>query len=171
LKLQTTIVTNRLLLEPLTLNDNSFILELVNSEGWLKYIGDRNINSPEDASDYIQKVNSNPNITYWVVKLKDKAISIGIITFIKRDYLEHCDIGFALLPKFTNNGYAFEATKEVLTNIIHNSEYTHVLATTIPENKDSIKLLERLGLRLDKEIEVADEKLHVYQISTDKLFF
>lgn len=153
-------------MKPLASNDNGFILELVNSEGWLKYIGDRNINSLEDASVYIQKVNSNSLITYWVAKLKEANNSIGIITFIKRSYLDHYDIGFAFLPKFTNNGYAFEATKAVLSQIIQQQVHTNILAITVPENKDSIRLLEKLGFRPDNEIEVEDEKLHVYKIST-----
>ncbi len=164
--MQPIIITSRLLLKPLASNDNGFILELVNSEGWLKYIGDRNINSLEDASVYIQKVNSNSLITYWVAKLKEANNSIGIITFIKRSYLDHYDIGFAFLPKFTNNGYAFEATKAVLSQIIQQQVHTNILAITVPENKDSIRLLEKLGFRPDNEIEVEDEKLHVYKIST-----
>jgi RimJ/RimL family protein N-acetyltransferase len=167
--MQTTIATKRLLLELLSPNDNSFILELVNSEGWLKYIGNRKIHSLEEAAVYIQKINSNPHITYWVAKLKENAIPIGIITLIKRDYLEHHDIGFAFLPAFTNYGYAFEATKEVLSHISQNAEHAHILATTLPGNKNSIRLLEKLGLQLSKEIEVGDEKLHVYGMAINKL--
>jgi len=167
--MQATIATSRLLLEPLSQNDNHFILELVNSEGWLKYIGDRNIHCPEEAAAYIQKINSAPNITYWVVKRKEDATPIGIVTFIKRDFLEHHDIGFAFLPAFTNQGYAFEATQKGLSHITSNAQHAYILATTLPENKNSIRLLEKLGLRLSKEIEVANEKLHLYQMATGKL--
>ncbi|MGN6163711.1 MAG: GNAT family N-acetyltransferase [Flavisolibacter sp.] len=167
--MQATIATNRLLLEPLSSNDKRFILELVNSKGWLAHIGDRKIYSLEHAATYIQKINGNPDITYWVVKLKENATSIGIVTFIKREYLKHHDIGFAFLPAFTNHGYAFEATKEVLSYISGNAEHSHILATTLPGNKDSIRLLEKLGLQLSKEIEVGDEKLHLYGMATHKL--
>ena len=92
--------TERLYLESLTFHDNEFILELVNSKGWLKFIGDRNIKSLSDSSTYIQKILDNPNTIYWVVKIKNSKTNIGIITFIKRDYLEHHDIGFAFLPDY-----------------------------------------------------------------------
>ncbi|MGN6401178.1 MAG: GNAT family N-acetyltransferase [Flavisolibacter sp.] len=166
--MQGTITTNRLLLEALSSNDKSFILELVNSEGWLTYIGDRKIYSLENAAAYIQKINDNPDITYWVAKLKEDFIPIGIVTLIKRAYLEHHDIGFAFLPAFTNHGYAFEATQEVLSHISCNAGHSHILATTLPGNKSSIRLLEKLGLQLSKEIEVGDERLHVYGMATNK---
>jgi RimJ/RimL family protein N-acetyltransferase len=167
--MQTSFTTDRLLIEPLTENDSDFILELVNTDGWIRFIGNRNINTPADAVVYIQKIIGNPGITYWVVKLKESQLKAGVVTFIKRDYLDHSDIGFAFLPGFANNGYAFEASNTVLDSMVKNSGLSLVLATTIPENFYSIKLLKKLGFRFDKEIEVGNEKLHVYEVSADKL--
>ena len=48
--------TNRLILSKITADDAPFILELMNTPGWLKYIGDRNINTVEEARDYIKKI-------------------------------------------------------------------------------------------------------------------
>ena len=155
--------TDRLLIEPLSENDTDFILELVNTDGWLKFIGSRNINSKTDAIAYIQKINGNQNITYWTVKLIKTKVSIGIITFIKRDYLEYNDIGFAFLSKFSKKGFAFEATQKVLESLIENKKITNILATTIPENINSITLLEKLGFYFDKKIEIDNEILHIYK--------
>jgi len=160
-KLKIPLTTARLAIEPLSLSDNKFILELVNTDGWLKFIGNRNINSEMEAASYIQKIIDNPDTAYFVVKLKDKT-KIGIITFIKRDYLENHDIGFAFLPAFGNNGYAYEAANAVLMNVTRIYHLSHILATTIPENINSIKLLKKLGLLFEKEIEVENIKLHVY---------
>ena len=167
--METSITTDRLLIEPLALSDNTFIFELVNSKGWIEFIGDRNVHSEDDVLAYIQKIKDNPNITYWVARLKDISTPTGIITFIKRDYLEHHDIGFAFLPLFANKGYAYEAAKAVLSEVINNAEHSHILATTMATNFSSIKLLEKLGLDFDKEIEVNDEKLQLYAVATDKL--
>lgn len=167
--METSITTDRLLIGPLALTDAKFILELVNSKGWLEFIGDRNVHSEDDAVAYIQKINDNPKVTYWVARLKDAGTSTGVITFIKRDYLQHHDIGFAFLPIFAGKGYAYEAVKAVLSEAINNAGHSHILATTMTTNFSSIKLLEKLGLEFDKEIEVNDEKLQLYSISTDKL--
>ncbi|MEO8569941.1 MAG: GNAT family N-acetyltransferase [Ginsengibacter sp.] len=163
------IETDRLLIKPLMIDDHLFILELVNTEGWIKFIGNRNITSQAEAMAYIQKVLNNENIFYWVVQLKGSNEKMGIITFIKRDYLEHHDIGFAFLPRFFKNGYAYEATVAVLNKILKELVHAHILATTVPGNISSIRLLNKIGLVFENEIEVEKEKVQVYGVSVDKL--
>ncbi|MCD6019934.1 MAG: hypothetical protein K0S53_3055 [Bacteroidetes bacterium] len=169
MKVQVPIVTDRLLIEPLTQGDNHFIYELVNTREWKQFIGDRNIASREEALVYIQKILGNRDISYWVVKLPQKKQSIGVITFIKRLYLEYHDIGFAFLPEYGKKGYAYEAVNSVLHNLLPGYESPKIFATTVPENENSIKLLHKLGMHFKKEIEVAEEKLHVYSVPSDRL--
>jgi putative acetyltransferase len=157
--------TTRLLLRKLTLGDAAFIFELVNTAGWIKFIGDRNVNDLEAATTYIQKIISNPDIQYRVVILQHTQTAIGLITFIKRNYLNHSDIGFAFLPAFAKQGYAFEAANEVLTNLLNFKLHETILATTIPENSSSIQLLKKLGFSLSKQITHENLALEVYSIS------
>lgn len=161
--------TDRLLIEPLSINDSSFIFELLNSEGWIKFIGNRNIKTNADATTYIQNILANENVHYWVAKLKDSKALVGIITFIKREYLEHHDIGFAFLPAVSKKGFAYEAVMAVLNQIMKAQGVSQILATTIPENSSSIKLLNKIGLVFKEEIEVDNEIIHVYEISKDEL--
>jgi len=164
--MQHTIVTDRLILNLLGLDDHDFILRLVNSKGWLEFIGDRGVHTKEDAIAYMNKIISSQNIFYWVVRIKDENIPVGIISFLKRAYLENFDIGFAFLPEFNSNGYAYEASKEVLSLVGKMSEYATVLATTVPRNVNSVKLLNKLGLHFENEMEVENKKLHIYSNST-----
>ena len=157
-----TCATERLSMRPLTTTDAEFIFELVNTDGWLRFIGNRNISSATDAVAYIERILGNKNITYWVAELKDDQRSIGIVTYIKRDYLEHHDIGFAFLPAFSKKGYAYEATSAVLDKLVKEQSLRHILATTIPANTNSIRLLNRMGLVFEKEIKVENDILHVY---------
>lgn len=161
--------TPRLSLEPMSPVDNEFIFELVNTEGWLKFIGNRNVGSLADADVYIKKILENNNVFYWVVVHKDTKEKLGVVTCIKRDYLEHHDIGFAFLPVSANHGYAYEAVNGLLHHLIKTHNLEHILATTIPENIKSINLLKKIGLTFEKEICIANEKLHVYGVSTHRL--
>lgn len=163
------LTTARLILQPITMHDDIFIFELLNTDGWIKFIGNRHINSREEAGAYIQKILANKNISYWVVKIKDSRKAIGIVTFIKRDYLEHHDIGFAFLPGFCKNGYAYESTNAVLKKLTQEKTCFHVLAITVPENINSIKLLNKIGLVFEKEKEIENEKVHIYGTSSRKL--
>ena len=160
--MQNIITTERLTLNVLTTDDHEFIMAILNTKGWIEFIGDRDVHSKDDAIASIERINTAENLTYWVARITETDTPIGIISFIKRKYLDHFDIGFAFLPEFNGHGYAYEAAKEVLSIAANYPEYNPVLATTIPHNLQSIKLLTKLGLHFEKEIEVDNEKLYVY---------
>ena len=165
--MNTHFTTERLSLVPLEITEAEFIYQLVNTDAWLKFIGDRQVKSIKDAEAYIQKILDNPAIHYWTVKLKDQETSIGNITLIKRDYLPHYDIGFAFLPEFGKKGYAYEAAVTVLQSILKEPAFSTVLATAAPKNLNSTQLLEKLGLTFDKEIEIDGKTLVLYHISAE----
>ncbi len=161
--------TNLLYLNTLTVRDADFIYELVNTEGWKKFIGDRNIKNIEDANQYIQKIISNVDVNYWVVNLQQNNTPIGIITLIKRPYLSHYDIGFAFLPSYTKCGYAFEATLKVLFELLHSGKHSLLFATTLAHNIPSIALLNKLGFIFEKQITYENDTLQLYSITKDRL--
>ena len=163
----TSISTNRLVIRPLAVSDSDFILELVNTETWLKYIGDRQVHSQSTAKAYIQNILENPSTRYWVVGLRNTNISLGIVTVIKRDDMEYPDISCAFLAEYTNHGYAYESSKALLQRLIETRAYTHVSAITKPGNYRWIKLLKKLGLQYAAEIDIKNEKSHLYRASVD----
>ena len=163
--MQNEIITERLSLNLLTIDDFDFVKRLVNTEGWIAFIGDRYVHTNDDAIAYVTKILNTENLFYWVVRTRDNNTPVGIISFMKRTYLENFDIGFAFLPEYNGNGYAYEAAKEVLSMVSKTPGYYPVVATTVPQNAKSIKLLTKLGLHFEKEIEVEDEILQVYSNS------
>jgi ribosomal-protein-alanine N-acetyltransferase len=168
---ETEINTERLNLKIITEDDSDFMISIVNSKGWLQFIGDRNVHSKKDSIRYIMKIKETQDFYYWIVRLKKTGIPVGIISFIKRSYLENFDIGFAFLPEYNGCGYAYEAAEKVLSLAGKKPEHSIVLATTIPENINSIKLLTKLGMHFEKEIDVENSKLQVYRISQVSALF
>lgn len=162
-------ITDRLVLEPLSENEAHFILELLNTEGWIKYIGNRNIGSEMDARAYIDPINNTAGIDYWVAKQKADRNPIGLVTLMQRDYLEFKDIGFAFLPDFTGKGYAYEATREVLMDLMANGRINVILAITQRENVASVRLIKRLGLKFERTVSWDDRELDVYRASKKML--
>jgi RimJ/RimL family protein N-acetyltransferase len=160
--MQITKETNRLLLDNIKAEDHEFIISLVNSKGWLQFIGDRKVHSREEAIAYINRIRHTRNFYYWVVRTKDENIPIGVISFLKRDYLEHFDIGFAFLPEYIGKGYAQEAASAVLSALSAYPEHKRILATTRPDNLNSIRLLGKLGFYFEKAFEIGKEKLYIY---------
>ena len=167
--MQTHYKTERLLLNNLSAADAAFIFELVNTAGWIKFIGDRNVHSNEDADRYIQKILANPDVSYLVVTLQENQTAVGIVTLIKRNYLEHPDIGFAFLPAYAKQGYAFEATKAVLNDLLNSELQKTILATTLKENDSSIQLLKKLGFTFSNIINNGNDVLQLFTITKEKL--
>lgn len=156
--------TSRLQLLPLSASDAHFIFALLNSEGWKKYIGDRNIHTLDDALAYIEKVTKSDSVKMWAVQSIENQKTMGMISVIQRDYLPHPDIGFAFLDEYAGQNYAFEAAHIVLQDIISEPHNLSIYATTLPENVRSIALLHRLGLQFERVLQVENEALRIYVI-------
>jgi len=158
------IETSRLFINELTFRDAKFIMELLNTESWKKHIGDRNIGTIQQAERYIQKIRNTADMKYWVVFRKTDKTPLGIVTFIKRAYLEHHDIGFAFLPQFTGQGYAIEAVQRILTLVRETFALKTILAIVKPDNDSSIKLLEKIGF-------IPDQTTHLDESESSILIF
>lgn len=161
------IKTTRLTIRPICLSDSEFIFQLVNSEGWLRFIGDRKVNSIEDAGQYIQRILDNPLYFYHVIELNESSTSVGILSFLKKDTQQFYDIGFALMPEFQGQGIAFEACSTYLTRIQANSDFENIIAISLPQNIKSTALLEKLGFQYDQEFQQGDDRLSLYVLKTD----
>jgi RimJ/RimL family protein N-acetyltransferase len=154
--------TERLAVEPLALTHTDFMFGLLNSEGWIANIGNRNIATRADAAAYIKKIDSNPNYSYLVFRLKSNQQALGLVTLIKREYLDDHDIGFAVLPDHQQQGYSYEAIKKYVALIAEARVCQKVVAITIPENTASIRLIEKIGLVYEREVTENNTTLLVY---------
>lgn len=159
------IETARLLIRPIETSDKIFFLNLLNTKGWLQFIGDRNVYNETDAEKYIQNILDSKNHFYSVFELKHEKQPVGIITFLYRNNHQFPDIGFAMLPEFEKKGLALEATKHYLEAIISEKKVKKVIAITQADNSKSIRIIEQLGLKYDSVIQNNAEKLHLYSKS------
>lgn len=141
--------TERLSLRALTPEDAPFILELFNDPDWLKYIGDRGIRTLQDAANYIVKgpikMQAQHGVALHLVELKGQNIPIGMCGLIKRDTLEDIDLGYAFLPAYRGQGYAYEISRAVLAYGRETFGLQRVVAIIDPRNQRSAHLLEKLG--------------------------
>ena len=154
--------TKRLIISKFTIEDAPFYLELVNTPNWIKYIGDREIYTIDAAKKRLEEsvVKSYIDNDYGAYKLqlKDQDLTtIGSCGLYKRDFFDHADIGFAMLPQYENHGYGYESSVEILRLAENEFKQEKVLAITLPINKPSIKLLEKLGLVFEKKINPFDD--------------
>ena len=164
--------TERLILRWLSADDAAFILELVNDPGWLRFIGDRGVRTLADARDYIL---NGPVAMYhrmgfglYMVQLRQSATPIGMCGLIKRPNLEDVDIGFAFLPAFGGQGYAYESASAVMAYAQNALGLNRVVAIVDPDNQRSISLLKKLGLNFVDLLRLSEDQPEVMLFAWNK---
>lgn len=154
--------TDRLILRRLTPEDAAFILELLNEPSWLRFIGDKGVRTLDDARSYIV---NGPIAMYercgfglYLTALKADGAPIGMCGLIKRDSLQDVDIGFAFLPRFWGNGYAYESAAAVMAYGKSALGLERIVAITSPDNHGSINVLGKIGLKLERAMRLPGEE-------------
>lgn len=165
--------TERLLLKPTSEEDAAFMYRLLNSPTWLRYIGDRNVRSVEEAATYIRnrvtaQLERLGYANYTVIRKSDQE-KLGVCGLYDREGLEGIDIGFAFLPEHEKQGYALEAALEVKRAGIEEFGISQIKAITAKDNVASQRLLEKLGLKYSKLVQLPNdaEELLLFELRVD----
>lgn len=160
--------TERLVLRQQTLDDAPFVLRLLNEPSWLRYIGDRGVRTLPDASRYIRegalRMYREHGLGLYRVELVTTGEPIGLCGLLRRETLDHPDLGFALLPAYWGHGYAREAAAAVLDDARERLGVKRIVAITSIDNDASGRLLQRLGFRHEGVTRLGDdaEQLRLY---------
>ena len=166
--------TDRLTLRWATEADAPFFLELLNDADWIRYIGDRGVKTLEAARGYVADKLTASYVKHgfglYVAVEKPSGDPVGICGLIRRAGLEDVDVGFAMLPRFRGKGYALEATRAVMDLGRDVFGLRRLVAITIPDNRGSIRVLERAGLTYERTIRLPDDDcdLALYGCGADR---
>lgn len=162
--------TERLQLRSTNLDDADFTLRLLNSPKWIKYIGDRNVHSVEEAKQYIldRVIPQQERLGYasYTVIRKSDGVKIGSCGLYDREGLEGVDLGFAFLPEYEGQGYAFESASKIVDVSSAQFKIKKLQAITLEANRSSRRLLEKLGFSFKEKINLPDdpEELMLYKL-------
>ena len=159
------IETERVVLRKFTIDDAAFMLEMLNTPTWLRFIGDRNVKTLEEAENYLLNGNIRSYQEYgfgfYVVVIKETQESIGICGIVKREGLEDVDIGFAFFQQFMGKGYVYEAGSATLNYALNDLKIKKIVAIVDPENVVSIALLKKIGLQFEKMIQLSPKGIEL----------
>lgn len=165
------IETDRLILRPMTEEDAEFILELVNDPSFIQNIGDRKVRTLEDARAYIT---NGPVESYrkngfglYLVESKETGESMGMCGLIRRNTLNDVDIGYAFLPRYWSRGYAIESALAIRQQARDVIGLKRLVAVVDPQNLGSIRLLEKLGMKFERMVRLAEDDIDLKLFSVD----
>lgn len=163
--------TERLILRPMSLEDGEFILDLYNRPKFIQFIGDRHLKTVSDAENYIQNrfLPQMERLGYgnYLMITKDGNYKIGAVGIFEREGLDVVDIGFSLLDEFEGKGYAYEAAIKVKSIGMDDFGLKKISAITTKENFSSQKLIEKLGLKFQKLVNIPDDPEELMYYETD----
>lgn len=151
--------TLRLAIRPFTDGDAAFVVELLNDPDWLRFIGERNVRTPDDARAYlrdkIHAAQARHGFALWAVERRDDGAAIGMCGLVRRDGLADVDLGYAFLPAARGQGFAREAASAVLAHAFGPLRLQRVVAITRIDNAASGRVLEAVGMRFEQRLRLA----------------
>jgi len=144
------IITDRLLLSRVTLQDAADILALRSSEIVMKYIDKERSQTIADAEEFIGRVETgltnNDGIT-WRMSLKENTNqligNVGLWRIIKPHY--RAEIGYMLHPDYWGKGLMLEALNAVIDFGFNNIKLHSIEAHINPSNAASAGILLKTG--------------------------
>ena len=143
--------SDRLYLRPTTEEDAALVLVILTAPKALKFIGDRSLNSEEDAREYIRQralpqLRERGYANYTLVT-KNTGTKVGVCGLYVRPDLELIDLGYALHPNHEGQGYARESSRRIMHAAKAHFGQSKLSAITHAENTASIRMLEALGFK------------------------
>lgn len=144
-----TLITERLVLRKITMDDAPELFFMRNDDRVMKYIErprPANINDTYEFINKITEAEKNNEIITWGIALKNETKLIGTVCFInikKENY--RAEFGYAIHPDHWGKGIMNEVAKAVINYGFKEMKLHSIEANINPENIGSQKLLEKQG--------------------------
>lgn len=143
------LATDRLILREVVETDATFVLELLNSPGFLENIGDRGVRDEDESRAYIRErmlgSYRDHGFGMWVAVQRIDGAPVGLAGLVRREGLDIPDVGYAFLPQAWGRGYAQEAAAGVLRHAVEVLGIPKLAAITTLENFASMAVLRKIG--------------------------
>ncbi|MFT5820809.1 MAG: ribosomal-protein-alanine N-acetyltransferase [Crocinitomix sp.] len=150
-----TIETERLILRPFILDDIAPSNEMNLDARVSKFTGDGGIVGEAEIERRIKENVMGDYAKYgygrWAVELKGGKKFIGFAGLKFMADLNEVDLGYRLLFDYWGKGLATEAAKACLDYGFNTLQLKRIIATVLPDNIGSVRVLEKVGMQYEKE--------------------
>lgn len=158
--------SERLLLRPFALEDAEGMFALNNAPDVLDFTGDAPFESIAAARAFIADYDPYTATGYgrWSVLLKATNEYVGWCGLRLDAATGLTDLGYRFLPSHRNKGYATEAGAACLDYGFNTLKLARIIGRVVPANVPSIRVLEKLGMRLAGNTDCEGKDALLYEI-------
>jgi len=162
-----TLETERLLLRPLRQTDLDAYAAMCADPEVMRYLGDRAVLNREDAWRQMAMLAGHWSLRgfgSWALEERATGRFLGRAGLHFPEGWPDREVNWALARQYWGQGFAFEAANEVLAHAFGALQWERATSLIDRKNHRSIRLAERLGERLEKEVEVRGFRVGLYVI-------
>ena len=165
--------TNRLLLRELSINDDENFYKLNLNPNVIKYTGNSAFENIDEARKFLENYSDYKlnGFGRWAVIEKESNKFLGWCGLKYDNNIDETDIGFRFFEEYWNKGFATESAKACLEFGFEKLNQKIIIGRAMSENIASIKVLEKIGLKFEKEFDFdSKNKGVIYKIENKKAF-
>ncbi len=165
--------TERLYLRKIERQDIDDLFEMDSDPEVHKFIENNPVKSKEQIIDVVEMLNrqyTENGIARWAVVEKQTKECIGWagLKYFRETLNNHCnfyELGYRFKRKHWGKGYATEASKTIIKYGFENFDISSIYAITHPENKNSIKVLKKLGFEFKEVFDYEGDLTNWFELS------
>ena len=158
--------TKKIILRPCDINDLGVFIEIFSNPDQMKYFHNCNPMTEEEIKSHLDSFIKHYQSYGWgpgVIILKENFKSIGCGGITYYNWIPESREGYLyyiLKKQYWNKGLASEFTIGAINFMFHELKIKRVFSTVIPENKASIRVLEKSGMKFKQYIESFNRNLY-----------
>lgn len=157
-----------MLVRELRKDDRDHFFLLNGSQEVMRYV--RPVKTKEESDAHFEKIwalsFSDPSNGAWVVEDRETGAfmgTFGIFPFEEKP--GHSQLGYSFIPEYWGRGLGTELVKAGLAYFTSKAVQHEIFAVTDPQNKASVRVLEKSGFILHETFMEEDTLLHCYRAS------
>jgi len=165
------LATDRLMLRPFQADDLVALSAIFSDPIVMQYTATGQPKSPKLTAYYLENQqghHAHHGFSLWAVIRRSDDRLIGQCGLAYLEDTGEIGLGYTLAPDCWGRGYGTEASRAWLEYGFNGLEFNRIVAVVKPENRSSIRVLDKLGLRYEKEGYFYSCACAYYAISRDQ---
>ena len=162
--------TSRLLLREMTIADAESAYLLNVDPEVIQYTGDKAFSSIEEAKQFLANYSHYKKYGYgrWAMIIKETDEFLGWCGLKYIEEVDKYDLGYRLMKKYWNKGYATEAAIKSLELGFHRFDMESIVGHADIHNLASIRVLEKIGMTYQSNYFEEERECVAYKIDGEE---